>query len=228
MYANWENGVGNLLGDKPEGTSWEEGNSRGQKIKDTQTYGNRPISRYGYFIDETLEEESSVVDENQTGLPEPPPVRRNDDDVPNLPQLQIPERDVNEFVQQFRKKRNTRSGEPIDEQALKHLVWQQEKVAKRSEATKSLIELATGSPEDTGGIVIAAHGKGLPAGALGPTDTNAFWIGLQNISNARGLESPMVPVVRDYHFPLGSGMQPSAAGTNRYCLGLGNETDCVP
>jgi hypothetical protein len=209
VYANWENGVGNLLGDKPEGTGWEEGNSRDQEIKDTQTYGNRPISRYGHFFDETLEEESSVVNENQADLPELPPVGRNNDDVPNLPQTPIPEREINEFVQQFKNKRNTRSGEPIDELALKHLVGQQENVAKRSEATKSLMELATGSPENSGGIAIAAHGKGLPAGSLGPTDTNAFWIGFQNISKARGLESPMVLVVRDYHFPLRSGMQPS-------------------
>lgn len=51
VYASWENGVWNLQGDKPEGTGWEEGNSRFQEIKNTQTYGNRPISRYGYFFD---------------------------------------------------------------------------------------------------------------------------------------------------------------------------------
>jgi hypothetical protein len=61
VYANWENGVGNLLGDKPEGTGWEPVNGNGSRGEETG--GGRYLGRG--FANFTSFGEDEETEENQ-------------------------------------------------------------------------------------------------------------------------------------------------------------------
>ncbi|MBN8604867.1 MAG: hypothetical protein J0M26_27950, partial [Planctomycetes bacterium] len=83
VYANWENGVGNLLGDKPEGTGWgmpvgkfagsgNEGNN--------QKTGNREFAQY-IVGDETGQPEGTANGDSESQRPQLP---NRDNIVPRL------------------------------------------------------------------------------------------------------------------------------------------------
>jgi hypothetical protein len=68
VYAHWENGVGNLLGDKPEGTGWEKPET--PIVTDSKSVPTLDKS-VGYMtFDETTDEETSA---------------KNSEDSPNRP-----------------------------------------------------------------------------------------------------------------------------------------------
>jgi hypothetical protein len=64
VYANWENGVGNLLGDKPEGTGWE-----GRPGEDNSETANGEYGGMGGFLNFNWFGEE---DEEEGDIPERP------------------------------------------------------------------------------------------------------------------------------------------------------------
>ena len=57
VYANWENGVGNLLGDEPEGTGWEEGKDSVFNQREQQTDNQQANFKKPYTVDSPEHEE---------------------------------------------------------------------------------------------------------------------------------------------------------------------------
>jgi hypothetical protein len=76
MFANWENGVGNLLGDKPERTGWENNAIVAGTVASDSVGSHREL-RFGYFFDETLDSESSDSDQQRSDLPKLPKLGEN-------------------------------------------------------------------------------------------------------------------------------------------------------
>jgi hypothetical protein len=64
VYANWENGVGNLLGDKPEGTGWEKPET--PIGTDSKTAPNLDNVNQHRTFDETTDGEQSTSNDNDS------------------------------------------------------------------------------------------------------------------------------------------------------------------
>jgi hypothetical protein len=76
VYADWENGVGNLLGDKPEGTEWGGGSSQGDPYQDHGSSGGPGNQRLFHSLSglDTKDDEGSGNDpgsDNGPQLPSP-------------------------------------------------------------------------------------------------------------------------------------------------------------
>jgi hypothetical protein len=85
VYANWENGVGNLLGDKPEGTGWEDGMNLGGD-KNNQPHGpnNTPGNGFAAFVVWTPHEPEPP--KKPQPIPPPPQQPHADDNIFSSPE----------------------------------------------------------------------------------------------------------------------------------------------
>ncbi len=82
VYANWENGVGNLLGDKPEGTGWEDDGLTGGRERVGNGNGLNQRNTNGFltgFEDEQAPEDSSNNDtDSSKGIPNNLPKKKKE------------------------------------------------------------------------------------------------------------------------------------------------------